>query len=374
MPPALPGDIRLIVSMDPCDSGRMSTAWSWTRLVIPFLAAGVVLTVFISWGLPLALATRGSGAWGEPSRVWFGSIDVQGASRVEVRRGVLSDWYIVRPAADGSWPIGELIEFRNDPALEPVERRAPHTIRVAPDFDEPLPYARLDTGLAGWPFRAFASEAWFRASDNPSGHENLPHLRHSWSLGLVEGQMLLVPLRPLWGGIVGDVVFWSSVSWAAVAFPLAIRRRRREKYGKCVKCGFATDAHDVKLPEKCPQCGAPFARDPLGFIRSPEMHFQNAYVWFVFISSLDIMLTWKILARGGMEVNPVAAAVIEAWGMEGAIGFKFALMMWVIVACEILARLRRSAGKLLAICAVVISASPVAWSLFLLVVHQFFPE
>jgi hypothetical protein len=104
------------------------------------------------------------------------------------------------------------------------------------------------------------------------------------------------------------------------------------------------------------------------------MHFQNAYVWIIFVSSLDIMLTWKILDRGGVEVNPVANAVIEAWGMQGAIAFKFALMMWVIVACEILARLKRSAGRFLAGAAIVISASPVVWSLFLLVVHEFFPE
>ena len=103
------------------------------------------------------------------------------------------------------------------------------------------------------------------------------------------------------------------------------------------------------------------------------MHFQNTYAWLILISSLDIMLTWKILDRGGMEVNPLAAIVIDAWGMQGAIAFKYALMMWVILACEFLARMRGNAGRLLAYTAVVVSATPVVWSLFLLAVHEFSP-
>ncbi|MFM7259711.1 MAG: DUF5658 family protein, partial [bacterium] len=171
-----------------------------------------------------------------------------------------------------------------------------------------------------------------------------------------------------------DLVFWSSVSWTAIALPRALRRRRREKLGRCGDCGHDLDPHAVVRPSTCPDCGVVLPRDPLGFARSPEMHFQTAYVWLVFVSSLDIMLTWKILDRGGIEVNPVAKMVIDAWGMHGAIAFKFALMMWVIVACDLLARQKRSAGKFLAYLAVVISASPVVWSLCLLAWHRIFPE
>jgi hypothetical protein len=49
-------------------------------------------------------------------------------------------------------------------------------------------------------------------------------------------------------------------------------------------------------------------------------------------------------------------------------------MMWVIVICEVLARLRRRAGKFLAVTAIVISASPVVWSLFLLSARAISPE
>jgi hypothetical protein len=48
-------------------------------------------------------------------------------------------------------------------------------------------------------------------------------------------------------------------------------------------------------------------------------------------------------------------------------------MMWVIVVCEVLARKRASAGRFLSVLAVVVSASPVAWSLFLLIAHELLP-
>lgn len=369
----------------------MKTALGRMRRLLPFLVGGVVVTLFVAWGLPVMLASRGTSAWGAPTLQWLGrpaevkndeegfglNIAHTAASmpRIEVRRGILADLYVAQRSEVGaSWPVGELTEMRLEHTVEMVSRTPPSSVRVAPPTGEELRFTRIDTSLAGLPFRAFRSEAWYLADDNAMGHELMPELHGAWNLGLVNGQLLLVPHRPLPFGILGNIVFWSSLLWAMVAFPLAIRRRRREKYGKCAKCGYAMDTHAVKRLEVCPECGTSFRRDPLGFAHSPEMHFQNAYVWIIFISSLDIMLTWKILSRGGVEVNPVAAVVIDAWGMYGAIAFKFALMMWVIVACEILARLRRGAGKFLAICAIAISASPVVWSLFLLVVHEFFPE
>jgi hypothetical protein len=360
----------------------MRTALFRLRRLMPFFGGGVAIALFVAWGLPIMLAARGTGAWGEPTVRWTAPLDGPAESipgdhpAIEVRRGVLSDWYSALPSSLGNaWPTAaaELMEHRYEDATVSMRRVPPSYVAVEPPAGEANRYARIDTGAVGWPFRAFRGESRYIADDNALGHEVMPEFRGNWNLGLVNGQLLLVPHQPLWLGIVGNTVFWSSLSWAVVAFPVAIRRHRREKYGKCGKCGYAMDVHAVKRLEVCPECGTSFRRDPLGFAHSPEMHFQNAYVWIIFISSLDIMLTWKILGRGGIEVNPVAAVVIDAWGMHGAIAFKFALMMWVIVACEILARLKRSAGRFLSIAAIVISASPVAWSLFLLVLHEFFP-
>lgn len=347
----------------------------WFAKAWPYLLSGVAVTLFMSWGLPLLLAARGIGPTDVPMTLWHrdpASDSWQDhAPMLWVRRAAFSDWYIAEPASatsDGHafWPDRNL-EDSNGRA-----RSAPAAVVTAPPTEQAASWARLDTGLAGWPFRCFASEAWFRAAPR-GGYDPMPEFHWNAHIGMIGDRHILVPLRPLPFAFLLDVLFWASVSWLLVAAPRAFRRRRRAKYGRCTACGYEMDRFDVKRPERCPECGAEFTPDLLGFAHAPEMHFQNAYVWIIFISSLDIMLTWKILERGGMEVNPLAALVIDAWGMHGAIAFKFALMMWVILACEFLARIQRSAGRFLAITAIVVSASPVVWSLALLALHEFFP-
>ncbi len=351
--------------------------------MLPFLATGIGLTLFMAWGVPLLLASRGLGP--SPASADLQRLSTMGdGSTLEVRRSIFSDWCIAepsRPADDAStrsWPDRQL----HDPLMpDSPPRSAPVGCVLAPESGDEDRYARIDTGLAGWPFRAFASEAWFspRADemglvaqdDDGEAYDPVPEYMHCIYIGEIGGRQTVVALRPLPIGLGADILFWSCASWVAIALPNAIRRRRREKFGKCGACGSTLDPYAATRPTQCPECGVPLRRDPLGFARSPEMHFQNAYVWLVFVSSLDIMLTWKILDRGGVEVNPVARIVIDAWGMHGAIAFKFALMLWVIVACELLARRKRSAGRFLAFLAVGISASPVAWSLCLLAWHGF---
>jgi hypothetical protein len=107
----------------------------------------------------------------------------------------------------------------------------------------------------------------------------------------------------------------------------------------------------------------------VGWLSLPEMRYQNQYVWFVFFSALDIMLTWAILRRGGREVNPVADQIIDMWGLTGAILFKFSLTMLVVIVCEVVGRKRLSTGTWLATTAMVVSAIPVLYSLVLLMMH-----
>ena len=105
------------------------------------------------------------------------------------------------------------------------------------------------------------------------------------------------------------------------------------------------------------------------FTDIPEMRYQNSYALFVFVSCLDIILTWVILYRGGEEVNPVAKLVIDAWGLPGAIIFKLSLMLFVIIACEIVGRKSDLKGRVLALVAILISSFPVVWSLTLLTLN-----
>lgn len=93
------------------------------------------------------------------------------------------------------------------------------------------------------------------------------------------------------------------------------------------------------------------------------MRYQNAYVWLVFVSVLDLLLTMFVLYLwGGYEVNPIAAAIIDHMGFLWAIVFKFGLIVLVIIICEILGRRHDPTGRKLATVAVIISALPVAYT------------
>lgn len=130
------------------------------------------------------------------------------------------------------------------------------------------------------------------------------------------------------------------------------------------------DTERSSEPESRPKPGMPEITDSIesqpGLFELPEMRFQELYVWLIFVGSLDIMLTWVILRNGGEEVNPVANLIIEAWGLNGAIAFKYALTLFVIVSCEAIARVRPITARLLIWFGVLISSFPPIWSIVLL--------
>jgi hypothetical protein len=97
-------------------------------------------------------------------------------------------------------------------------------------------------------------------------------------------------------------------------------------------------------------------------LRQPEMLFQNAYTWLVFMASMDVMMTYLVLWHGGVEVNGIADAVLLAWGFPGIIAFKFALVTLVICICEAVGRRRPPAGLALARFSVAVNCIPVIFA------------
>lgn len=106
------------------------------------------------------------------------------------------------------------------------------------------------------------------------------------------------------------------------------------------------------------------------FLSLPQMRYPNAYTWLVLVSSLDLILTSLVLYLwNGYEVNPVAAAVMNAMGYAWAVVFKFAIVVFVILVCEGVGRRSDRDGRALAGGAVVISGIPVAYTLGLLLLE-----
>ncbi len=100
------------------------------------------------------------------------------------------------------------------------------------------------------------------------------------------------------------------------------------------------------------------------------MLYPNHYVWLVFFSALDIMLTWVVLWHGGREVNALADSIIRRYGLKGIVAFKFILVVISILICEAVGRRQRDTGRRLAVGLIVLSCVPVAVALVQLLLNR----
>ena len=97
--------------------------------------------------------------------------------------------------------------------------------------------------------------------------------------------------------------------------------------------------------------------------------FPNGYVWFVFISALDIMLTWIVLHLGGREANQLANAILYRYGLPGLVVFKFALVILVVLICEWVGRRRPESARLLLSVGIMVTCLPVVLAMMLIAFH-----
>ena len=93
------------------------------------------------------------------------------------------------------------------------------------------------------------------------------------------------------------------------------------------------------------------------FLWQPALY-PLEYGWYVFLSSLDLLFTWMILRVGGREVNAIADWIIRNHDLRGLVLYKFALVIIVVLVCEIVGRHRPVTGLKLARWAIVLSAFP----------------
>ena len=135
----------------------------------------------------------------------------------------------------------------------------------------------------------------------------------------------------------------------------------------CSACGYRASSVSFAF---CPGCGCSFVpatlsrtRKRIGWFSVPAMLYPSAYKWFVFISAVDVVLTWFILLLGGTEVNVIADAVIGYAGLKGILIYKFCLVILVVVLCEVIGRRRPRVGRNLACVAVAITSIPVILSI-----------
>lgn len=103
-------------------------------------------------------------------------------------------------------------------------------------------------------------------------------------------------------------------------------------------------------------------------MKGQAMRYRVAYAMFVFLSLLDLSLTYFILGgRIGWEVNPIAELVVRHYDLFGLIGFKLSLVVLIILLCETIGCRRDDLGRFVSRLAVGLTAVPVVLSSYQLI-------
>ena len=111
-----------------------------------------------------------------------------------------------------------------------------------------------------------------------------------------------------------------------------------------------------RSPASVPGARPPRADQP-PFLRRPALY-PELYIWYVFVSALDVLFTWRILCADGIEVNMLADWIIRRHDVYGLVLFKFLVVALVVLICEVVGRRQYETGAKLARWAVVLSAFP----------------
>ena len=100
---------------------------------------------------------------------------------------------------------------------------------------------------------------------------------------------------------------------------------------------------------------------------------QQETLLFVLVSALDVFMTYILLCQGEgglfMESNPVARFFIAEWGPKGMVYFKFAMVAFVSVLAQIIARHKPRVARWLLLGATGVVSLVVVYSLRLLLIH-----
>jgi hypothetical protein len=116
---------------------------------------------------------------------------------------------------------------------------------------------------AGWPMLSMAGEAARMDEYQDRGLLTTTDWSYFWALDVspedasvglnsrVVGGPLL-PLRPVWPGVLFNTFFWACAAALVLRTPLVLLRRRRARRGHCAACGYNLRKSESAI---CPECG-----------------------------------------------------------------------------------------------------------------------
>jgi hypothetical protein len=196
-----------------------------------------------------------------------------GFKRLGMRRGELDGWVVpgelVWPTpVPAGWPTElEWTSAASRPDNRGKHRAFPHRVTVfgrdyfhmeswgpvGREYDEPRePMHLAERETFGWPWRAFQVVTM----EDELDLVRTDALRSLYQRGVElrartnqYDRPPVLPLRPVWAGLIGDAAVYGAAWWSVLAVP-GLRRRWRARHGRCGACGYPRGAAAV-----CTECG-----------------------------------------------------------------------------------------------------------------------
>ena len=94
---------------------------------------------------------------------------------------------------------------------------------------------------------------------------------------------------------------------------------------------------------------------------------ERETAWFILVSVLDILFTYKLLSGGFREANPAARFFIDRWGMKGMIFYKMGMVAFITVLAQVIATKNRNAARWVLFFGIAAVSIVVVYSVMLLI-------
>ncbi len=239
--------------------------------IIIFGILGVVMSYLVAWGLAwrgqpprsVVLPEGANGRW-RIRDVSTGSPEYVRLQRFGwlPRRGMNLDRYVVTRT---EWQTFGRISYNCTEDWVLIEGSS-----IIPNGGPPSVWI-VSGVVAGWPIAMLRGELWGpKEVMHPSTDTNSRSPRPDWAcvwkcsfetLGFIQPRAIILPLRPLWPGLVVNSAFYGLLLWLLSLVPSIIRRGLRRRRGRCVKCGYDLRGNPAGGCPECGDSGFPQARE-----------------------------------------------------------------------------------------------------------------
>ena len=119
-------------------------------------------------------------------------------------------------------------------------------------------------------------------------------------------------------------------------------------------------------------CGA-YCHTLWGSLPSSPIRLELETFLFLFASVMDIFMTHTLLNHEAVvfvESNPIARAVLDAWGFVGMVCFKLIFSMIVVVNAQVIARRKLLTARRLYHGSTAMVGCVVMYSVYLMIAHS----